>query len=1132
MFTGLNPDAHPERVFFTNQYDSMSLPDLIEVQKSSYKWFFDVGLAELFEEINPIEDFIGRDLMLEFGEHYLDDAKFDELESRKKNITYEAPLRVRARLTNKKTGEIKEQEVYLGDFPLMTDRGTFIVNGVERVIISQLVRSAGVFFMAETAKGRYWHGAKIIPNRGAWLEIETDTNGVITVKIDRKRKVAVTALLRAFGFGTNDEIRALFKDVDVDPEIKYIEETLKKDVSSSENDGYIEVYKRIRPGDLASPENAKSLIRAMFFNPDRYDFSKVGRYMLNKRFADNLDYSRENRVLRPEDMVHIIREIILRNVEQRQPDDIDHLGNRRVRAVGELIQNKLRVGLARMERIVKDRMSTMDIANVTPNQLVNARPIIGTIKEFFMNSQLSQFMDQTNPLSELEHKRRVTALGPGGLSRERAAFEVRDVHRTHYGRICPIASSEGPNIGLVGHLASFARINEYGFIETPFRKIKHTIANDPNETTGEVARGNIRAGKEIIVKDGEEITAALAKKLAQYREEVPLVQVKPRVTNEIVYVDAFTEELGNTVPATIKIDENGYFIKDKVPMRVHGKPELAPTTIADYMDVSTKQILSIATSLVPFVEHDDSVRALMGTNMQRQAVSLIKPEAPIIGTGVEYRAAKDSGQIVIAEEDGVVSDVNGSSITISGKKGEKTYELRKFLRSNFATCINQMPIVDVDQKIKKGQVIADGPSTDQGELALGQNVTVAYISWQGNNFEDAVILSERLLHDDRYTSIHIEEYSVDVRETKLGDEQVTTDIPNISEEKLKDLDSEGIIRVGASVKSGDILVGKITPKGEAELSAEEKLIRAIFGEKAKDVKDSSLYLEHGDQGRVIDIKIFSRENGDKLPSGVIKTIQVSVAQLRKIQVGDKMAGRHGNKGVISRVVSVEDMPHMEDGTPVDIVLNPLGVISRMNLGQLLEVHLGLAAGILGYKVGTPAFNGITHDQISSELARAGIASHGKVQLFDGRTGRPFDAQTVVGTAYMLKLNHMVEDKMHQRSIGPYSMVTQQPLGGKAQSGGQRFGEMEVWALEAYGAAHTLQEILTIKSDDVIGRAKAYEAIIKNEAISKLNVPESFNVLVRELKGLCFEVEMYKNGKLMREDSKKEKRLATKNKKQQ
>ncbi|MBU1951334.1 DNA-directed RNA polymerase subunit beta [Patescibacteria group bacterium] len=1095
------------RKYFKKLDQPIPLQNLIDIQTMSYSWFMKEGLKELFDEISPIEDFTGRELELYFSDHYLDEPRFDERTAKSKNLTFEAALRVTARLVNKRTGEIKEQEVYLGDFPLMTERGTFVVNGIERVVVSQLIRSAGVFFTSEIIKGRRLYGAKIIPNRGAWLELETDGHNVINVKIDRKRKVPVTALLRAFGFSSNEEIKDIFKEIDIHPDIRYIDTTIAKDISRSEAEGLKEVYKRIRPGDLATVDNARSLIHSMFFNFDRYDFGKVGRYKLNQRFEFDFPLTKENRILMRDDLIAIVKEIVRLNTTQEEPDDIDHLGNRRVRAIGELVQNKFRVGLARMERIVKDRMSTKDVATLTPNQLINARPVIGAVKEFFMSSQLSQFMDQTNPLAELEHKRRLSAMGPGGLSRERAGFDVRDVHRTHYGRICPISTPEGPNIGLVGHLTTYARVNEFGFIETPFRRVLHDVPNKLSVTEGKTIREDVvdKDGN-VLMKKGEVIDAKSAKELE--KADIETVPIVPVVTNEINYLDAFEGERRITTAATTLTDENGYFINERAEVRKNGQPTMEYVYNIDYMDVAPNQIISVATALIPFLEHDDAVRALMGTNMQRQAVSCVRPEAPLVGTGVELQAAKDSGQVIVTKKSGKVTAVSAAEIQILEDDGKlTTHELGKFIRSNASTCMNQKPIVEKGQKVKAGDVVADGASTDRGELALGQNILVAYMPWEGGNYEDAILISERLVRDDRYTSIHIEDYTIDVRDTKLGSEVITRDIPNVSEEKLKDLDEEGVVRVGANLSSGDILVGKITPKGETELSAEEKLLRAIFGEKAKDVKDSSLYLEHGEHGKVVGIKVFSREKGDRLPSGVIKTIQVSVAQLRKIQVGDKMAGRHGNKGVISRIVAVEDMPFLEDGTPVEIMLNPLGVASRMNLGQILETHLGLAAKNLGYHVATPALDGIDEEDIRKELEKAGFPREGKMVLYDGRTGKPFDKEVTVGYTYMLKLNHLVEDKIHQRSIGPYSLVTQQPLGGKAQFGGQRFGEMEVWALEAYGAANMLQEMLTIKSDDVPGRSKAYEAVIKGEPIRNLNVPESFNVLVRELKGLCLDVDL-------------------------
>jgi len=1100
-------DKFSPRKYFTENHEVMKLPNLIDIQTKSYDWFMAEGLRELFDEISPIKDYSGKELELYFKDYYLDEPKYDELTAKSRNTTFEAPLRCQLELVNKKSGEIKEQEIYLGDFPLMTARGTFVINGVERVVVSQLIRSPGVFFTALPDGERKLFGAKVIPNRGAWLEFETDHQGVISVKIDRKRKAPVTSLLRAFGYAANEQIKNLFSDIDTNPDLSYIQSTIAKDHATNQEEGLKEVYKRIRPGDLATADNARSLIYAMFFNFDRYDFGKVGRYKINKRLRMDLPFTKEGRVLQKEDLVAIIREIIRLNNTQEDPDEIDHLGNRRVRAVGELIQNRFRVGLARMERIVHDRMSTMDLDTITPSQLTNARPVIAAVREFFMSSQLSQFMDQTNPLAELGHKRRLSAMGPGGLHRKRAGFDVRDVHRSHYGRICPIATPEGPNIGLVGHLSSFAHLNEYGFIETPYRRVIREVENKPKQTQGEISRGVFKDKKgKVIVRDNEKISLPQARELAKLK--LKKITIKPRVTNEIVYLDAFTEEGIVAVPATVPISKDGYFLEHNVRCRVRGEPTIRSSEKIDYVDVSPRQIISITTSLIPFLEHDDASRALMGTNMQRQAVSCILPQAPLVGTGTEAAAALYSGQVEIAGDDGKIIEVASDHIKLLTSKGEiKEYPLLKFARSNASTCMNQRPLVSKGQKVKKGEAIADGASTEYGELALGQNLLVAFMAWEGGNFEDAILISDRIVQTDRYSSIHIEDFSIDVRDTKLGPEIVTRDIPNVSEERLKDLDEEGIVRIGAEVSSGDILAGKVTLKGESDLSAEEKLLRAIFGEEARDVKDTSLYLQHGEHGKVVDVKIFSRDQGDKLATGVIKTIQVSVANLRKIQVGDKMAGRHGNKGVISRVVPQEDMPFLEDGTPVDIILSPLGVPSRMNIGQILETHLGWAAEKLGYKVASPALDGVPEEIVRRELKRAGLPEDGKVTVLDGRTGKSFNEKVTVGMVYMLKLNHLVEDKMHQRSIGPYSLVTQQPLGGKAQFGGQRFGEMEVWALEAYGASHTLQEMLTIKSDDVLGRSKTYESIIKGEEIQQPGIPESFNVLVKELKGLCLNVEL-------------------------
>jgi DNA-directed RNA polymerase subunit beta len=1106
------------RKFFHKQL-IVSLPNLIEAQKNAYQWFLEKGLRELLDEINPINDFTGKDLELSLTDYYLDEPKTDELTAKNKNISYEAPLRAKARLVVKKTGEIKEQEIYLGDFPVMTDRGTFVINGVERVVVSQLIRSSGVFFTMEYQKGKKLFGAKLIPNRGAWLEIETGLDGVINVRIDRKRKIPITSLLRAFGMEKDEEILKTFKDIDTG-EIKFIAESLAKDIAKNQAEGYKEIYKRIRPGDLATAENAKQLIDSMFFNFEKYDFGSVGRYRLNQRLNVEREDNEENRILLVEDLILIIKEIIrLNNDPHAIADDIDHLGNRRVRGIGELVQNKLRIGMARMARNIKDRMSTCDVETVIPGQLINSRPVAAAIKEFFSSSQLSQFMDQVNPLAELEHKRRLSAMGPGGLTRERAGFEVRDVHHSHYGRICPIETPEGPNIGLVGHMASYARINDFGFLETPYIKLHKEVENKAEKLIKRVLNEDI-AG---IAKSGEKITEELAKKIEKSGKKT--IKIKPYISDDIEYLNATVEDRCIITHARVETDDDRNIIEDIVEARVKGHPEMIEAEKLDYIDVSAKQCISIATSLIPFLEHDDANRALMGSNMQRQAVPCIVPQSPIVGTGIEDKAASDSGQVVIAANDGEVIEVDASHIVVkenepisnneksskrAGAKKEnykREYKLQSFQKSNAFTSMSQVPRVEKGQVVKKGQLLADGAATENGELALGQNPLVAFIPWDGYNFEDAIILSEKLIRNDWYSSIHIEDFSIDVRDTKLGPEVVTRDIPNIGEERLKNLDETGIIRIGAEVSSGDILVGKITPKGEGDLTPEERLLRAIFGEKSKDVKDSSLYLPHGEHGKVVDIKILSREQGDKLSTGVIKQIQVSIAQLRKVSVGDKLAGRHGNKGVISRIAPVEDMPYLPDGTPIDVILNPLGVVSRMNIGQILETHLGWAAHKLGYKAATPALNGITEEDIKSELKKAGLPENGKIRLIDGKTGEPFDNETTVGVMYVMKLNHLVEDKLHMRSIGPYSLITQQPLGGKAQFGGQRFGEMEVWALEGYGSAYTLQEMLTIKSDDVLGRSKAYESIIKGEKIKSPNIPASFHVLVNELKGLCLDVEL-------------------------
>ncbi|MGI6103145.1 MAG: DNA-directed RNA polymerase subunit beta [Patescibacteria group bacterium] len=1055
-----------ERVRFTKAARHVPLPDLTEIQTASYEWFFTEGMRELLAEISPIEDFTNQNYTLAFGEYELGQPKISETTARARNLTYKAPLHVKVTLENKVTKKTKKGEVYFGDFPVMTDRGTFIINGVERVVVSQIVRSYGVLFMDEMSAGRKLFGAKIIPSRGAWLEFETSGRDVISVKIDRKRKIPVTTFLRAIGNLSTDQIRQAFAGVDLDEEHNFIERTLERDPAESYEDALIEVYKRIRPGDLVTPDTAKTFLQTMLFNPKRYDLGKVGRYKMNQRLGVNHPETPEFRVLRVEDVIEVIKEIIrLNNDPMATADDVDHLKNRRVRAVGELMQGRLRVGLLRMERIVKDRMSVADPALVTPASLINNRPVQAILQEFFASSQLSQFMNQTNPLAELEHKRTLNATGPGGLSRERAGFEVRDVHASHFGRICPIETPEGPNIGLVGYLASYGYVNPYGFIETPYFKVA------------------TKGGKRVV-------------------------------TDELVHLDAAVEEVSTIAPASTPTNPDGSFAEAQVLARRNGKPVTVDVSEIDYMSVSPKQIVAISPSLVPFVENDDIVRALMASNMQRQAVPLIKPSAPLVGTGMEKDAAEHSGSMVMARRAGEVTYVSAAEIVVTSKEGgkdvEDRYQLHKFIRSNQATSINQRALVKVGQKVKRGDVLADGPATDGGELALGQNLLVAYMSYKGLNYEDAIVISDRLVREDLLTSIHIEKYPIEVRDTKLGPEVITRDIPNVGEDALSNLDDQGIIRLGAEVSAGDILVGKITPKGETELSAEEKLLRAIFGEKAKDVKDTSLRLPHGERGKVVDVKIFSKDAGDELPTGVYQLVEVSIAQLRKISVGDKLAGRHGNKGVIAAILPQAEMPYLPDGTPVDIILNPLGVVSRMNLGQVLETHLGWAAQKLGKTMASPVFEGLKEEKIRELLVEAGLPANGKVKLRDGRTGNEFDQETTVGYTYILKLIHLVDDKMHARSIGPYSMVTQQPLGGKAQFGGQRFGEMEVWALEAYGAAHTLQEMLTIKSDDVVGRSKAYESIIRSEEIQRPSIPASFYVLIRELQSLGLDIELVTN----------------------
>lgn len=1050
--TNLSTSAS-KRVFFTEDDTVLSVPDLIAHQKDSWKEFVDTGLGEIFTEINPIDDYTGQKLSLSFKEYAFRDPKNSERFAKENNITYDAPLYARVELVNKVTGEVKEQEIYLGDYPWMTERGTFIINGTERVVVSQLIRSPGVFFTADNVAGHNNYGAKIIPGRGAWLEFETTTSGVIYVKIDRRRKMPVTTLLRAFGYSKTSEIKDLFADVDTG-DTKYIEETLDKDATRGTNEALIEVYRRLRPGDLATVENARSMIERMFFDFKRFDYSRVGRYKINQRLGIDLPNTTENRVFQLSDLISIIKEIIRLNNTQGPADDIDSLSNRRVNLVGELVARQFRVGMLRMQRNAMDRMSMTDIENVTPGQLINARPVVAAVREFFASSQLSQLMDETNLLSELSHKRRLSSMGPGGLSRERAGFDVRDAHPTHYGRLCSVETPEGANIGLVLNLATYARVNEYGFIETPYRK----------------------------VKDG-------------------------RVTNEVVYLDASRERNEIIADAGAKLNEDGTFTDERVSARIEMQPGQIDASEVTMMDAAHKQILGSTASLVPFIEKNRIDRSLTGSNMQRQAVPLINPQSPTVGTGIEGVIAKNSSQLITAEAEGEVIRADGDVVEVKYEDGVKSYELLHFEKSNDDRSINQKVRVSRGQKVKKGDILIEGASIADGEIALGRDLRVAFMPWGGYNMDDAIIISNRLVQDDELTSVNIKDYMVEVRETKLGDEQITRDIPNVSEHSLRHLDENGIVQIGSEVKAGDVLVGKITPKGEQELSSEERLLRAIFGEKAKDVRDTSQRMNNTGGGKVVGVRIFSRESGHELKAGVLKQIQIFVAQSRKISVGDKIAGRHGNKGVIAQILPVEDMPFMEDGTPIDVILNPLGVPSRMNIGQLFETHLGMAAKALGYKVATPPFNGVSDKVISDELEKAGFARDGKVQLIDGRTGEKFEERTTVGVMHMIKLHHMVSDKIHARSTGPYTMVTQQPLGGKAQNGGQRFGEMEVWALEAYGAATTLQEMLTIKSDDVYGRAKAYESIIKDEPIVGPKLPESFNVLVKELQGLGLRVDL-------------------------
>jgi DNA-directed RNA polymerase subunit beta len=1187
----------------------LDIPHLISMQITSFDWFKNEGLRELFDEISPIEDFTGTRMKLRFGDYSFGEPKYPELECRERDMTFSAPLRVNVQLEVKETGEVKEQELFMGDFPLMTPNGTFVINGAERVVVSQLVRSPGVYFTLETdpTTGRELCFGKLIPNRGAWLEFETSNKNVMSVKVDRKRKIPVTTLLRAIDeeegvpenkLGTNERILAKFADIDTNVERVYIPTTLEKETATNKTEALLDFYRRLRPGDPPTLENARGLLNSLFFNSRRYDLGRVGRYKLSRRLE--LDAAEKTRVLRPIDLETIVRTQIELNNGNGRPDDIDHLGNRRVRAVGELIQNQFRIGLLRMERVVRERMTIIDPDQATPSALINIRPVVASMKEFFGGSQLSQFMDQVNPLSEIAHKRKLSALGPGGLSRDRAGFDVRDVHHSHYGRICPIETPEGPNIGLIGSLASYGVVNDFGFIETPYRPVIHELPKRNNrQLMGRILADTVKTETgRILGREGATIDDAIARALVDAKED--LIPVIPFASDEVMYLDAHEEEKYRIAQANTTVDERGNILDQRVEVR-HGEElaMVAPVDV-DYIDVSPKQIVSVAAALIPFLEHDDANRALMGANMQRQAVPLIHPEVPLVGTGVELQAAVDSGQVVIAEEDGEVLAATANFITVRYQSGrEERYPLLKFVRSNQGTCINQRPIVESGERIHRGQALADSSCTQVGELALGQSLLVAFMSWEGLNFEDAIVLSESVVREDKFTSIHIEKYEVEARDTKLGPEEITRDIPNVGEEALRDLDEEGIIRIGAEVREGDILVGKITPKGETELTPEEKLLRAIFGEKAREVKDTSLRVPHGERGKVIDVKVFRRELNDELPADVNMMVRVSIAQKRKITEGDKMAGRHGNKGVVSRIMPLEDMPYLADGRSVEVVLNPIGVPSRMNVGQVLETHLGWAAATLGWRAITPVFDGASDTQIQDALARAWVAvqagavdtgkalaaadtevgqhvdvdamerylveagfdadavlrgpevgvarracltlwleglgernvrqmkeetfedrvrevyerTHipppiwGKQVIYDGRSGEPFDQPVTVGYIYMLKLIHLVDDKIHARSTGPYSLITQQPLGGKAQFGGQRFGEMEVWALEAYGAAHILQEMLTVKSDDVVGRVKTYEAIVKGENTMEPGVPESFKVLVKELQSLGLSVEI-------------------------
>ncbi len=1050
-------DAATGRVFFTEGDQALPIPDLIAHQKDSWEDFVKSGLREVFNELNPIDDYTGQKLSMRFKDYYFKEPIEDEKTAKYNLSTYAAPLHVQVELTNKVTGEVKEQDIYFGDYPWMTDRATFIINGTERVVVSQLIRSAGVFFTADEINGKRYYGAKVIPGRGAWLEFETTASGCINVKIDRRRKIPVTTFLKALGIAKDDEIRAKFADVD-NGAISYINATLEKDTASGQAAALLEVYRRLRPGDLATVENAKSMIERAFFDYRRYDCSRVGRFKLNRRLGYDTPNDAAHRTLQMKDLIAIISEIIRLNNTQEPADDIDSLSNRRVKLVGELVQRQFRLGMLRLQRNILDRMSMVSPEEVTPSQLLNSRPVVAAVKEFFSSSQLSQLMDEVNGYSELAHKRRLSSMGPGGLTRERAGFDVRDAHPTHYGRICTVETPEGGNVGLVLNLATYARINEYGFIEAPYR----------------------------VVKNG-------------------------KVTDEVVYVDAATEDDMIIADASVKLNEKGEFVEDWVSARVKGRPSQVASNLVTHIDAAHKEILGTSASLIPFVEKNRVDRSLMACAMQKQAVPLLNTDAPTVGTGIEHAVAMNTSQVTLAEADGEVVKADGVSVIVKYKDGEKECKLEHFEKTNDDRCYNDRVKVVRGQKVKKDDILVEGASVTNGELALGKDLLVAFMPWRGYNMDDAIVISSRLVEDDKLTSINIKDFDVEVRETKLGPEQVTRDIPNVPEKSLRHLGEDGIVVVGSEVQPGDILVGKITPKGEQELSSEERLLRAIFGEKAKDVRDTSVRMNGSSTGKVVGVRVYTREQGHELKAGVLMQIKIYVAEMRKISVGDKIAGRHGNKGVVSRILPVEDMPFMEDGTPIDVLLSPMGVPSRMNLGQLFEIHLGMAARALGYKVATPSFNGVEDETISEQLEKAGFARDGRVQLYDGLTGEPFNERTSVGVMHMLKLHHMVEDKIHARSTGPYTAVTQQPLGGKAQNGGQRFGEMEVWALEAYGAATALQEMLTIKSDDVYGRAKAYESIIKREPIEGPKLPEGFNVLVKEFQGLGLKVDLLDHG---------------------